>query len=156
MKAKLIFAVRCIIGSSFIVSGITKVFAMTSFIETVYRFNVLPEVFAVPFAVLFPVFELVFGISLVIGYLTRFSAFCICGMLMMMLVAIVPQLLGGPRIDDCGCFGGLMDSAVNSNLLIRDLVMFAVVWIIFVQDRHLLTLDARLAAESKDTYEPCQ
>ncbi|MBN2414278.1 DoxX family membrane protein [bacterium] len=146
MKKKIVLFLRVIIGASFILSGITKILAMTPFIETVYRFNVLPELFAVPFAALFPVFELVFGISLLIGYLTRLSAFCICGMLLMMLVAIVPQLLGGPKIADCGCFGGLMDSAVDINLLIRDVVMFGVVWFIFVQDEYSTTLDSWLSA----------
>ena len=35
MKDKFIFGLRLVLGSSFILSGITKIFAMTSFIDTV-------------------------------------------------------------------------------------------------------------------------
>ena len=144
MKDKFILILRLVLGSSFILSGITKIFSMTSFIDTVYRFNVLPEVLNLPFSVFFPVAELVFGVALVIGYLTKFSSFSIMFMLIMMLAAIVPQLLGGPEIGDCGCFGGLMDSAVDENLLIRDILLFSAVYLIFVQDSHILTLDSKL------------
>ena len=144
MKDKFVLLLRIIIGASFILSGITKIFEMTSFIDTVHRFNVLPESLIIPFSVFFPVIELVFGIALSIGYLTRFSSFSIMFMLLMMVVAIVPQLLGGPEIGDCGCFGGLMDSAVDINLVIRDLILFSLVFFVFCQDKHLLTLDARL------------
>ena len=145
MKKKCILVLRLIIGISFVFSGITKVFNMTMFLDTVSRFNVLPAVLNLPFAVFFPVAELVFGAALVIGYLTKFSSFSIMFMLIMMLAAIVPQLLGGPPIEDCGCFGGLMDSAVDYGLLMRDIALFALTWLIFIQPDHLFTLDRKLA-----------
>jgi len=139
-----IFTLRIVIGSTFIISGFTKMFQMTTFISTVYKFNVLPQVLVIPFASLLPPIELVLGIALALGYLTRFSSFMIMVILLLFVTAIIPQLLGGPPIGDCGCFGGLMDSAVNINLLIRGCIFFAVAYLVFFQKRHIFALDNKL------------
>jgi hypothetical protein len=114
---------------------------MTPFIEVVNQLNILPEVFVIPFAALLPPLELVLGILLIVGYLIRFSSIMIMGLLLLMLAAIFPQLLGGPKIDDCGCFGGIMDSAVDIFLIVRDMIIIVIVYIIFNQEKHILALD---------------
>lgn len=139
-----IFTLRIVIGSIFIISGFTKMLRMTTFITTVYKFNVLPQVLIIPFASLLPPIELVLGIALALGYLTRFSSFMIMVILLLFVTAVIPQLLGGPPIGDCGCFGGLMDSAVNMNLLIRGCILFTAAYLVFFQKRHMFALDNKL------------
>jgi uncharacterized membrane protein YphA (DoxX/SURF4 family) len=141
MRKRIIFILRLIIGISFILSGITKMIQLNVLMDVVYQFNILPKIFIIPFASLLPIMELVFGIALTLGINIRLSSFMILLMLILMLTAIFPQLLGGNTIADCGCFGGLMDSPVNGNLFIRDIILTMVVWIIFVQKEHWLILD---------------
>lgn len=141
MKNKIILIFRVFIGLSFILSGLTKMLELNDFITVVYKFNVLPQDLVIPFASILPPLELVFGITLFIGYLTRFSSFMIMCMLLSMLVAIFPQLLGGPEIGDCGCFSGLLDSSVDINLFVRDVILFAIVYCIFIQSKHNLAFD---------------
>jgi len=144
MKHVFVLLVRLVLGSSFILSGITKILDLVPFIQTVARFNVLPAWAVIPFSVFLPPLELVFGISLLFGYLTRFSSLMIACLIMLMAVAIVPQLLGGSEIGDCGCFGGLMDSRVDINLLLRDMLLFALAFTIFCQKQYIYTFDSYL------------
>ncbi|MCK5147385.1 DoxX family membrane protein [bacterium] len=149
MRPYLVLLLRLLIGGSFILSGITKIFQLTEFMDVVARFNILPPVLIIPFTALFPPVELVLGVCLVAGYLTRWSALGISFLLMIMCVAIFPQLLGGPKISDCGCFGGLMDSAVDLNLFIRDCVLFAISFFIFTNKKHFFTSDNYLLEKTQ-------
>jgi hypothetical protein len=149
VKDMLLFTIRIAIGGLFILSGVEKIFQLPSFIDTVEQFNALPSALVLPFSALLPPVELVAGILLAAGVMVQIGSFAILFMLVCMLAAIYPLLLGGPVIENCNCFGGLFDGAVDYKLFIRDIVLFALTYLVFIQRTHRLTIQEAMERISK-------
>lgn len=124
---------RILLGSVFIVSGLSKSTDLLFFTQVVQAFAILPQGFEGPAAVIIVLAELVLGTGLVFDL--RFSLGGILAMLLGFMAVIIYALYMGYDID-CGCFGpGDPEAEAFQGLytaLARDFVLLAVCFYLYL------------------------
>jgi uncharacterized membrane protein YphA (DoxX/SURF4 family) len=96
---------RLVLGGVLIAAGALKIGNPSDSVVAVKAYQLLPESIAVTVGHILPILEIVVGVLLVVGLLTRVAA-VIAGLLMLAFVfGIAWAWAKGLRID-CGCFGG--------------------------------------------------
>lgn len=96
---------RLVLGGVLVAAGALKIGNPADSVVAVKAYQLLPEPVAVAFGYALPILEIVVGVLLIVGLLTRVAA-VIAGLLMFAFVfGIAWAWANGLRID-CGCFGG--------------------------------------------------
>ncbi|MFI6484396.1 MauE/DoxX family redox-associated membrane protein [Nonomuraea sp. NPDC050663] len=139
---------RLILGGVLIAAGVPKFLDPIQSVTAVKAYQLLPESVATTVGHLLPIAEIILGILLVVGLLTRISA-VLGGLLMLAFVfGIAWAWANGLKID-CGCFGGGGQLAAGQEPtylldIVRDfgLVVCAAWIVLFAPGR--LALDTKL------------
>jgi putative oxidoreductase len=121
----LLLALRIALGGVFIYAGAIKLNDPLQFADNIALFSILPVSLINPLALSLPIFEILSGGLLVVGWLRRPAALAVVVISVVFLGAIASALARGLTID-CGCFGGGVPSRERMWLdLGRDLVLLA-------------------------------
>jgi uncharacterized membrane protein YphA (DoxX/SURF4 family) len=134
-KAYIIIAIRLTLACIFLVSGVSKLFNIQSFISVIQAFGFFSGSIVNVIAIIFIIAELVSGFLLLIGLWTKFSSAVVIGLLILFIAAIIPNIAMGNDLE-CGCFGPLSEDKVDSMLLVRDIGLLSLALIIYKQDEH--------------------
>ncbi len=114
---------RFILGGIFLLSSIGKLVDIERYsVDAVYNFGILPMALARPFGLVMPFIELLCGLGLLFGVLTRLSALGSALMSVAFFVAKAIVLYQGRSIE-CGCFGAIVDTLASVTIFM-DLPMF--------------------------------
>jgi hypothetical protein len=95
-----------LVGLVFLVTGALKALDSARFRDQILRYRLLPYAWVQPAAVLFIAFECTLGIALMLGvsvWLLPFAALVLAG-----FAALTAWGTSSGRVDDCGCYGGLV------------------------------------------------
>lgn len=138
---------RLILGVVLIVAGGLKVTSPAASARAVRAFQILPYDFAGYVGYALPVVEILVGLLLVAGLLTRASA-VVGGLLMLaFLIGVISAWTRGLNID-CGCFGGggTIDASQTQYLadVLRDTGLTACAAWLVVRPRTAYSVDHRL------------
>ena len=117
-----VLACRLIIGATFIYASIDKIRDPAGFAAAVSNYGMMPLVFLNVFALVLPMTELVVGVLLVTGSLTRASAVLCAAMLLMFIVAVGVAIARGGDFQ-CGCFATQGGSTIGWPLMFRNALM---------------------------------
>ena len=96
---------RVVLCVVWLFSGFIKLSDTQSMVLATRAFDILPEGLVRPVAFTVPLLELVVGILLLLGVVTRLAGFLSAVLVMSFLIAIGSAWVRGLSID-CGCFGG--------------------------------------------------
>ena len=96
---------RLIVGGVWIVAGALKVTDPNTSIQAVKAYDLLPTSVVEPVGYLLPALELVVGLALVLGVMTRGAATISALLFVAFIIGIASAWARGLEID-CGCFGG--------------------------------------------------
>ncbi len=96
---------RLVVGGVWIVAGAIKLPDPAGSVRAVRAYDLLPEAVVPTVGHLLPVLEVVVGVCLVVGLLTRPMALLSTVMLLGFVIGIASAWARGLQID-CGCFGG--------------------------------------------------
>ncbi len=96
---------RLVLAGVLIVAGWLKVGAPALSVQAVRAYELLPDRIATAVGYGLPVLEIVVGVLLVLGLLTRLSAVGAGLLMVAFVIGIASAWARGLRID-CGCFGG--------------------------------------------------
>lgn len=96
---------RLLVGAVWVVAGLMKLPDPAESVRAVRAYQLLPEVVVPPIGYTLPVLEIVVGVCLVAGLLTRVSAVLSALLFAAFIVGISAAWARGLEID-CGCFGG--------------------------------------------------
>ncbi len=96
---------RLIVGGVWLVAGALKLPDPDSSVIAVRAYEVLPETLVVPVGQVLPAVEIVVGLCLVLGALTRPAALLSTVLFAAFVLGIASVWARGIEID-CGCFGG--------------------------------------------------
>jgi uncharacterized membrane protein YphA (DoxX/SURF4 family) len=139
---------RLVVAGVLIVAGWLKMGAPAISIKAVEAYELLPTAVAEIVGYVLPILEIVIGLLLVVGLLTRLAA--IGGALLMLafVIGIASAWARGLNID-CGCFGGggALAPGQQANYLpeiLRDLGIFALAAWVAVKPPGRLALDSAL------------
>lgn len=98
-------AARLVIGGVWIWAGALKLGDSYQSVQAVRAYELLPESLVEPVGYLLPVLEVVVGVALVAGVLTRGAAVVSALLFVAFIIGIASAWARGLQID-CGCFGG--------------------------------------------------
>jgi len=113
---------RLILAASFLVAAFGKMVDIERYsVQAVYFFVILPMFLARPFGLALPFIELLCGLGLLFGVLTRLSALGIGLLSLSFFIAKAIVFLQGRSVD-CGCFGVFGDT-LSSVTIFLDLPM---------------------------------
>ena len=104
MKRWLGLLARLVVGGVWIYAGLLKLPDPAASIESVRAYELLPASLVEPVGYLLPPLELVLGIALVVGVMTRGAALLSGVVLAAFIFGISYAWAAGLKID-CGCFG---------------------------------------------------
>ncbi|MDF1606414.1 MauE/DoxX family redox-associated membrane protein [Nocardioides sp. YIM 152315] len=105
MRGWLGLLLRVVVGVVWIVAGALKLPDPAQSVAAVRAYQLLPGDLATPVGQLLPVIEIVVGVMLVVGLLTRGAAAISALLFVAFIVGIASVWARGINID-CGCFGG--------------------------------------------------
>ena len=106
-KYKILFLGRIFLGLVFAYSGYTKLIEpVENFRGAMAAYEIIPYL-VIPFlAHVIPWVEFVFGVFLLLGYLSRVSALVLAGLsASFVLLILITRIATGALPADCGCFG---------------------------------------------------
>ena len=123
---------RWSLGSIFIYSGVTKLFAPITFAVLIDAYGLVPDILLMPIAVVIPLFEVLAGAGLMVDL--RGSLGAITGLLLLFIVILGFGIWMGLDVD-CGCFGPEDPEAKAFHglrtALYRDMIMMAGVFFLY-------------------------
>jgi uncharacterized membrane protein YphA (DoxX/SURF4 family) len=96
---------RLLVGGVWIVAGALKLPDPAASVRAVRAYDLLPEAVVPTVGHLLPVLEMVVGVCLVLGVLTRYVAVLAALLFAAFIIGISSAWARGLSID-CGCFGG--------------------------------------------------
>lgn len=128
MKEWLGLLARLVTGGVWIAAGAVKLPDPYASVQAVRAYEILPASAAETAGYLLPVVEIVIGVALVLGLLTRGAAVA-SGLLFVVFIAGIASVWARGLEIDCGCFGGGgYDPDATSNYpweIARDLALLA-------------------------------
>jgi uncharacterized membrane protein YphA (DoxX/SURF4 family) len=96
---------RLSVGGIFLIAGLDKVQAPGAFADAIRSYHLLPPSLVLLFAYLLPWLEVIAGLYLLVGFMTRWAASATGAMLAMFVFALGRALAIGDTNHACGCFG---------------------------------------------------
>jgi len=128
-----ILILRVILGGIFIYAGSLKIESPQAFADNIAGFQLIPNAFVNLLTLSLPVFEIIVGLMLVIGFRLRIAAFSVLVLSLVFAVALGSALARGLQID-CGCFGEGEPSTLKTWLSLgRDILMGVAALIVWRQ-----------------------
>ena len=155
MKDWIGLVARLLTGGVWLVAGGLKLLHPADSVRAVRAYDLLPEAIVPTVGQLLPVVEVVIGLCLVLGVLTRSASLVSALLFMAFIIGISSAWARGLSID-CGCFGGggyIPDAAAKyPGEIARDIGLLALsVWLV-VRPRTRLALDS-LLFRSRDNLD---
>ncbi len=156
MRYRYWFAVGASIplGLVFITSGVGKLAGRGAFFLSISSAAVMPPVFATIIATLLPWVELLLGVSLIAGVLSRLSALLSSVLAIDLIIYNTLMIISGLGYEPCGCLGIferlLSDNLSSINALYVDIGILALALVIyFLQEGKLLNIRPWFLGQSK-------
>lgn len=148
MKDWIGLAARLVTGGVWIVAGMLKVPDPAGSVRAVRAYDLLPESIVPTVGYALPILEVVVGLCLVLGLLTRAMAVVSAVLFVAFIIGIASAWARGLEID-CGCFGGggQLDgaSAKYPGEIARDVgLLLASLWLV-VRPRTRWSLDSLIS-----------
>ncbi len=143
---------RLILAALFLISSYGKLVDIERYsVDAVYNFGILPMVIARPFGLAMPFIELLCGLGLLFGVLTRLSALGVALMSLSFFIAKAIVLSQGRTIE-CGCFGAVIDTLASVTIFMDIPMMALAVVIVFSSPaaRHRMTIGRFLPLTWRD------
>ncbi len=141
---------RLLLAGVFLLSASGKLVDIEAYsVDVVYDFGILPMWLARPFGLVMPFIELLCGLGLLGGVLTRLSAFGLSLMNLSFFIAKGALLLQGRDIN-CGCFGAIVGTLASFTIWLDIPQMLMALVIVFSQNRHWVAIGGLLPQAWKD------
>ena len=148
---------RLVVGGVWIVAGALKLPDPAQSVNAVRAYQLLPGELVQPVGQLLPVIEIVIGLCLVLGLLTRWMAAASAVLFVLFIIGIASAWARGITID-CGCFGGGgydPDAADKYPWEIaRDAALLLVSLFLVWKPSTRLALDSQLFRRTPEPLEP--
>ena len=147
MKDWIGLVARLLTGGVWLVAGGLKLLHPADSVRAVRAYDLLPEAIVPTVGQLLPVVEVVIGLCLVLGVLTRGASLVSALLFVAFIIGISSAWARGLSID-CGCFGGggyIPDADEKyPGEIARDIVLLALSGWLVVRPRTRLALDSLL------------
>ena len=143
-------AFRLILAAIFLLSSFGKLVDIERYsVDAVYNFGILPMTLARPFGLVMPFIELLCGLGLLFGVLTRLSAL---GSVLMSLAFFIAKaiVLSQGRTIECGCFGAIIDTLASVTIFMDIPMVLLSVAVMLSRSRHWVAIGGLLPRTWKE------
>ena len=143
---------RFVMAAFFLTSSYGKLVDIERYsVDAVYNFGILPMVLARPFGLVMPFIELLCGLGLLFGVLTRLSALGVGLMSLSFFIAKAIVLSQGRSIE-CGCFGAVIDTLASVTIFMDIPMMFLATVVMWAPSdvRHWVSIGKKLPPTWRD------
>ena len=113
---------RLILGGIFIFAGFAKIHGISSLINEINQYRILPVALASVYGNILPYLEIIIGILLVLGVVLRISASIASLMLISFAISKIVAIILNLQIKICNCFG-IARPLLSTQSLAIDLIM---------------------------------
>lgn len=140
-KAPVLTGIRILGGGLFVYAGIIKVIDPQHFRAAIASFQIVPETYLSPIALLLPPLEILAGGAWILNRVTRSAAVIQLALCLIFMGALGIAVWRGVPAD-CGCFGSLGASGLTNlwTALIRDVLLAcAIAWWLRADGKKLVT-----------------
>jgi len=138
---------RLTVGGVFLVSAISKMMDKPGTEASMARYVFLPRGSGKFIANYFPFVELIVGLLLLFGLLTRLAAIAALGLFAMFTFFIVYDLTHNRNVS-CHCFGKLSDDKVTPMSVVRNVFLMLLALLLVIGSDGWLGIDGALASSS--------
>ena len=148
----LVLVLRLILAAIFLLSSFGKLVDIERYsVDAVYNFGILPMVLARPFGLVMPFIELLCGLGLLLGVLTRLSALG-SGLMSVAFFVAKAIVLSQGRSIECGCFGAIVDTLASLTIFMDIPMLFLSLVVMLAPSfaRHWMAAGNRLPREWKE------
>jgi hypothetical protein len=125
--------VSFLLGAPLAFSGVGHLANMNLFLDSVYRYELLPPNWVPPFAMLLPSLTTVVGIALLLGLFRKGALWLAAGLYLCFGLAQGCQLYFGGQPVDCGCFVWFSHQTNTWNVVVLGIAclcsLLASIWI---------------------------
>ncbi len=121
----LISTLRILFGSIFIFSAFAKLTDLYIFEEALISFNLLDNNLVQISIYLIPIIELIIGIGILLNLYTSLFSQLITLMVALFTAVVVAKIFEGAEIN-CGCFGELTSTNIDSFTVLRNVVLIII------------------------------
>jgi len=136
--------IRLIIGGVFAYSGWEKLMSpVENFIAVIDQYQFIPANLIPAVAFTVPWLALIFGVYLVLGFVTRVSAIVLSVLLVVFVTLLGRAIAMNLPITECGCFGSGVTLAPHQALILDSVLLIAAVLVVSRPPTHL-SLDQKL------------
>lgn len=133
---------RLFLGTLFVISSIDKVADPGAFADSINNYKLFPPILTTSLATVLGWLELLCGVSLLFGILSRGSSFLVSLMLAVFTLAVFSALVRGLDIS-CGCF--TQDPAADKigwTKIVQNLSLLGLGLFLFFSDTNKFTVEA--------------
>ena len=116
---------RILFGSIFIFSGISKLFNLDAFAQTLGSLKIFNQYFLDIFSLSVPILEILLGVLIVIKYKIILSLYTITLILIIFTSILFSKLVEGEKII-CNCFGGISTDPIDYITIFRNLFLILI------------------------------
>lgn len=151
----LLLVLRLLLAAVFLLSSFGKLVDIERYsVDAVYNFAILPMALARFFGLVMPFIELLCGLGLLFGVLTRLSALGVALLSAAFFIAKGIVLAQGRSID-CGCFGAIVETLASVTIFMDIPMVIMALLIMFAapQARHWASLGKWLPPVWKDKLD---
>ena len=145
---------RFLLAGVFLLSSFGKLVDIERYsVDAVYNFGIMPVAWARPFGLVMPFIELLCGLGLLFGVLTRLSALG-AGLMSIAFFVAKAYVLSQGRSIDCGCFGAIAETMASVTIFMDiPMLVFALI-ILFAPDgtRHWAAFGKWLPQALKEKF----
>jgi len=141
LDQSMVLILRLFLGGLFIFASLHKLGDPVSFSRIIYGYKILPPWAINILAIVLPGVELIAGVLLILGFLSRGAALTTTLSLGVFICALGYNLARGLEFD-CGCFSfAHSPKGAAVDLLIRDLILLALSLRVLLAKRYACSLD---------------
>jgi len=146
-NAQINLLIRIIVGSIFIITGISKIIDPVLFAKEITFYRMLPDFSINLIAIILPWIELVVGVLFILGVRVKANILILAGMLLMFNFAVSVAWARGLNIN-CGCFSNLAKETVGLGKLSENFAMFFALVFMFFFPNNRFSLETFVKKES--------
>lgn len=128
-----VFVLRIFLGVMFVYSSLHKIHDPGAFAFAIRGYQMLPVGVTNLFALFIAWGEVLAGVMLIFGVMTRKAAAAVFLMLVMFTIAITITVVRGLAVD-CGCFSAEGNHATDYTLVIRNLFLISAALMVMLFD----------------------
>ena len=132
---------RIIVGTMFIVVGVTKILDPKGFANEIGNYDLLPNILLNIPAIILPWVEFVVGFMLIIGIKVRTNSLIAGALLIIFTLGVITAWARGLDIN-CGCFSAIKEEKVGLSKVLQNTGLIILTFISFINTSTKFKLSA--------------